>query len=131
MIKIPGNTASHHATRRYRLASESIRPHSAVGGCAPRPRNESAAMERMAVARPADVAGHAPDEAPARGDDRDRDAPHGGGPPPAVDEPERDVAAEVVGAQHVTAGPRRQERIAQALLVRVDGDEQRDGVRAE
>ena len=45
-----GITHSHHATRKYLRPSASIRPHSAVGGCAPNPRNDSDAVASIAVA---------------------------------------------------------------------------------
>ena len=49
-IARPGNVPIHHHWK-YCVPSATIDPHSAVGGCAPRPRNESPERSRIAFAR--------------------------------------------------------------------------------
>src|SRR5438128_12534470 len=51
MMPAPGKKKTHHAPLvKYRYESASIAPHSGVGGCAPSPRNPSAAASRIANA---------------------------------------------------------------------------------
>src|SRR5699024_9963459 len=47
-IARPGKTPSHHASVLF-IAVEIIAPHSAIGGCAPSPRNDSPVRSRIAV----------------------------------------------------------------------------------
>ena len=49
-IARPGNVPIHHHWK-YCVPSATIDPHSAVGGCAPRPRNERPESSRIAFAR--------------------------------------------------------------------------------
>src|SRR5207249_12235829 len=49
-IARPGNVPIHHHWK-YCVPSATIEPHSAVGGCAPSPRNESPERRRSAFAR--------------------------------------------------------------------------------
>ena len=51
-IASPGSVTSQGLERMNSRASASIVPHSAVGGCAPRPRNPSAAASRIASETP-------------------------------------------------------------------------------
>ncbi len=48
----PGKVVTHQAWRRKPRPSLSIAPHSEEGGCAPTPRNDSAAPVRIAPATP-------------------------------------------------------------------------------
>src|SRR5581483_11719786 len=52
IVKIarPGNVPIHHHWK-YCVPSATIEPHSAWGGCAPRPRNDSPDKSRIALAR--------------------------------------------------------------------------------
>src|SRR5580692_957079 len=45
----PGNTATHQAMVSEAWPSDTIWPHSGVGGCTPRPRNPSAAIHSIAM----------------------------------------------------------------------------------
>src|ERR1700690_1053466 len=51
-IARPGKVTTHHALWMNSSALASIEPHSGVGGCAPRPRNPSAAASRIALEKP-------------------------------------------------------------------------------
>ena len=46
---MPGKTLIHHCSRTYSTPSETMRPHSGVGGLAPRPRKERPATSRITV----------------------------------------------------------------------------------
>src|SRR5439155_6917858 len=46
-IAAPGNVTSHHCVVKYDWPWLTISPHSGVGSCAPRPRNDNAAAVRM------------------------------------------------------------------------------------
>src|ERR1700687_1318903 len=51
-IASPGKVTTHDARWMNSSAPASIDPHSGVGGCAPRPRNPSAAASRIALEKP-------------------------------------------------------------------------------
>src|SRR3989442_11759173 len=76
-----------------------------------------------------EVARDEPDQ--ASDDERDRDGNETDRHryAPSVDQPKQDVTTEVVRSQGMTRLARWQERVAQALLVRVDRDRERDKVR--
>ena len=63
-----------------------------------------------------------PDQASGHGRDRHRGEADGQRGAAAVDESQQHVAAELVGAQEMSGGARRQQRIAEALLERIDRD---------